>query len=79
MQQEDGTHIPQEVQVMEVTFPLYSISVVCCNGYGVVFTKAEGRVTPAGRLSEAPAMVRHRVVAKYKRLHHDDEIGRASS
>ena len=44
-----------------------SISMVCDNEFGVVFSKTEGLVIPAGLLDEVLAMVRHRVVAKYKR------------
>ena len=67
MEQEDGRHISQEVQVMEVTRPLHSISTVCDNEHDVVFTKTEGLVLPAGLLDEVLAMVRNKVVAKYKR------------
>jgi hypothetical protein len=67
MEQEDGRHISQEVQVMEVTRPLHSISTVCDNEHDVVFTKTEGLVLPAGLLDEVLAMVRKKVVARYKR------------
>ena len=64
---EDGKHIAQEVQVMEVTRPLHSISMVCDNDFDVVFTKTEGLVIPAGLLDEVLALVRKKLVAKYKR------------
>ena len=64
---EDGKHIAQEVQVMEVTRPLHSVSMACDNDFDVVFTKAEGLVIPAGLLDEVLALVRKKVVAKYKR------------
>ena len=69
MQQEDGQHISQEVQVMEVTRPLHSISMVCDNNFDVVFTKTEGLVIPAGLLDEVLAVVRKKaqVRATYKR------------
>ncbi len=69
MQQEDGQHISQEVQVMEVTRPLHSISMVCDNDFDVVFTKTEGLVIPAGLLSEVLAIVRQKkqVRATYTR------------
>ena len=67
MQQGNGNHISQEVQVMEVTRPLHSISMVCDNNFDVVFTKTEGLVIPAGLLDEVLAVVRQKVVAKYKR------------
>jgi hypothetical protein len=69
MQQEDGQHISQEVQVMEVTRPLHSISMVCDNDFDVVFTKTEGLVIPAGLLNEVLAIVRKKkqVKATYKR------------
>ena len=44
-----------------------SLSMVCDNDFDVVFTKAQGLVLPAGLLDEVPAMVRNKVVAKYKR------------
>ena len=52
---------------MEVTRPLHSISMVCDNEFDVVFTKTEGLVIPAGLLDKALALVRQKVVAKYKR------------
>ena len=67
MQQEDGKHISQEVQVMEVTRPLNSISTVCDNEHDVVLTKTEGLVLLACMLAEVLAVVRKRVVAKYQR------------
>ena len=67
MQQEDVKHIPEEVQVVEVTGPLHYMSTVCDNEHDVAFTKAEGFVIPAGLLDEVLALVRHRVVAKYRR------------
>ena len=67
MQREGGKHIVQDVQVMEATRPLHSISMVCGNECGVVFSKTEGLVIPAGLLDEVLALVRHRVVAKYER------------
>jgi hypothetical protein len=67
MQQENGVHISQEVQVMEVTRPLHSISTVCDNEFDVVFTKTEGLVLPAGLLDEVLALVKQKVVARYKR------------
>ena len=69
MEQEDGQHTSQEVQVMEVTRPLHSISMVCDNDFGVVFTKTEGLVIPAGLLNEVLAIVRQRkqVRATYTR------------
>jgi hypothetical protein len=69
MQQEDGQHISQEVQVMEVTRPLHSIPMVCGNDFDVVFTKTEGLVIPARLLSEVLAIVRQKkhVRATYKR------------
>ncbi len=67
MQHEDGKHITQEVQVMEVTRLLHSISMVCDDNFDVVFTKTEGLVIPAGLLTEVLAFVREKVVAKYQR------------
>ena len=67
MQQEDGKHISQEVQDMEVTRPLHSISTVCDNEHDVVFTKTEGLVLLAGLLDEVLSLVREKVLAKYKR------------
>ena len=40
---------------------------VCHNEHDVVFTKTERLAIPAGLLDEVLALVRHRVVAKYKR------------
>ena len=69
MQQDDGKHIGQEVQVMEVTRPLHSISMVCDNEHDVVFTTTEGLVIPAGMLDAILAMVQKQgtVVARYRR------------
>ena len=67
MQQEDGQHISQEVQVMEVTRPLHSISMVCDNDFDVVFMKTEGLVIPAGLLDEVLAVVKQETFAKYRR------------
>jgi hypothetical protein len=67
MQQEDGKHISQEVQVMEVTRPLHSISMVCDNDFDAVFTKTEGLVIPAGLLDEVLAVVKQKIVARYRR------------
>lgn len=39
MQQQDDKHISQEVQVREIVRPPHSISMVCGNDFGVVFTK----------------------------------------
>ena len=69
MQQEDGKHIGQEVQVVEAARLLHSISTVCDNEHDVVFTKTEGLVIPAGMLDEILAMVQKqvKVVARYRR------------
>ena len=52
---------------MEVIRPLHSISTVCDNEFDVVFTKTEGLVIPAGLLDEVLALVKQKVVARYKR------------
>ena len=52
---------------MEVTRPLHSISMVCDNDFDVAFAKTEGLVIPAGLLDEVLAVVKQKIVAKYRR------------
>ena len=65
LQQEDGSHITNTFQVLDVCRPLHSISMIADNGHDMVFTKKCGIVVPEGVLDEVLARVKH--IAEYPR------------
>ncbi len=65
MQQENGKHMTNNFQVMDVCRPLRSISTITDNDYDMLFTKKGGTVVPAGVFDEIMATVKR--VAEYPR------------
>ncbi len=65
LQQEDGSHITNTFQVLDVCRPLHSISMIADSGHDMVFTKKCGIVVPEGVLDEVLARVKH--IAEYPR------------
>ncbi len=65
MQQENGKHMSNNFQVMDVCRPLHSISTITDNDYDMLFTKKGGTVVPAGVFDEIMATVKR--VAEYPR------------
>ena len=70
LQQADGGHVSMRTQVMGVTRPLHSVSMICDgdrakNKHNMLFTEGFGVVVPAGVFDEVLKRCKH--IATYPR------------